>query len=121
MGNEFVKFRIAVATSDGIVVNQHFGRADKFRIYDINQDNTFDFKEERTVGPVCQAGSHDDLQMKESVSRLTDCKYVLVSRIGQGAINALEQMGINPMELPGIIEESVQKLVAYDGVQALLA
>ena len=47
MGNEFVKFRIAVATSDGIVVNQHFGRADKFRIYDINQDNTFHFKEER--------------------------------------------------------------------------
>ncbi|MBQ8877644.1 MAG: dinitrogenase iron-molybdenum cofactor biosynthesis protein [Lachnospiraceae bacterium] len=121
MDNEFVKFRIAVATSDGIVVNQHFGKADTFRIYDINQDNTIDFKEERAVDPVCQGGVHDDMKMKESVSCLIDCKYVLASRIGQGAINALEQVGINPMELPGIIEESIRRLVAYDEVQALLA
>lgn len=121
MDKEFVKFRIAVATSDGIVVNQHFGRADKFTIYDINQDNTIDYKEERVVAPVCQGGVHDELKLKESVSYLTDCKYVLVSRIGQGAINALEQGGINPMELPGVIEESIRKLVAYDEVQALLA
>lgn len=121
MDNEFVKFRIAVATSDGIVINQHFGRADTFRIYDIKQDNTIEFKEERVVNPVCQGGVHDDLQMKESVSYLTDCKYVLASRIGQGAINALEQAGINPMELPGVIEESIGRLIAYDEVQALLA
>ena len=121
MDNEFVKFRIAVATSDGIVVNQHFGRAVKFRIYDINQDNTVDFKEERAVSPVCQSGVHDELKMKENVNLLTDCKYVLASRIGQGAINALEQAGVTPMELPGIIEESIGRLIAYDEVQALLA
>lgn len=121
MANELIKFRIAVATSDGIVVNQHFGRANQFRIYDINQDNTIDFKEERAVTPVCQGGVHDDLKMKENVSYLTDCKYVLASRIGQGAINSLEQAGIHPMELSGVIEESIGRLIAYDEVQALLA
>ncbi len=121
MDKAFIKYKVAVATSDGIVVNQHFGRADKFRIYNINQDNTIVFEEERTVTPVCQAGVHDDLKMKENVSYLADCKYVLVSRIGQGAINALEQAGINPMEMSGIIEESIQRLIAYDEVQALLA
>lgn len=121
MDKKIIKFRVAVATSDGIVVNQHFGKADTFRIYDINHDNTVDFKEERTVVPVCRSGVHDEARMKESVSFFTDCKYLLASRIGQGAVNALEQAGINPMELPGIIEESIQKVTVYDEIQALLA
>lgn len=121
MDNELMKFRVAVASSDGVVVNQHFGRADSFRIYEINQDNTIRFTEERKVEPVCQAGNHDDFKMQETGRRLADCKYVVVSRIGQGAIHALEQEGIIPMELPGIIEESIRRLVVYDEVQALLS
>lgn len=121
MDNELIKFRIAVATTDGIVVNQHFGRADRFLIYDINQDNTIRFIEERNTVPVCQAGEHDVVKMQERCRELSDCRYVLVSRIGQGAANALEQEGVSPMELPGIIEESIGRLVAYDEVQALLA
>lgn len=121
MDNDFIKFRAAVATSDGIVVNQHFGRADKFKIYDIYQDNTIHFVEERKVVPVCQSGMHDPFGMQERVKCFSDCKYVLISRIGQGAINALEQEGIIPMELPGIIEESIRRLVVYNELQALLA
>lgn len=121
MDNEFIKFRIALATSDGIVVNQHFGRADKFRIYDIRQDNTFQFAQERNVVPVCQGGNHDTAKMKETCGYLSDCKYVLVSKIGQGAANVLELEGVSPMELPGMIEESIKRLIAYDEVQALLA
>lgn len=121
MDKEFMKFKIAVATSDGIVINQHFGKADKFRIYDINQDNSICYKEERNVTPLCQAGTHDAFQMKERCKSFLDCKYVLASRIGQGAVHALEQEGISPMELPGMIEESIQRLVAYDAVQALFA
>lgn len=113
------KFRIAVATSDGIVVNRHFGRADSFRIYDIGTDNTPCFTEERKVVPLCHSGSHDATQMQETCKKLKDCKYVLASKVGQGAVNALEEQGISPMELPGIIGESVERLIAYDAVQAL--
>lgn len=120
MDKEGLKFRVAVATSDGIVVNQHFGRADKFRIYEVNQNNSIRFAEERNVVPLCQAGNHDPVQMQERSKEFADCKYVLVSKIGMGAANALEREGIIPMELPGMIEESIDRLVAYDEVQALL-
>lgn len=120
MDKNLIKYRVAVATSDGIVVNQHFGKADKFRIYDINQDNTIDFREERKVEIVCQGGVHDDLRLKENINYLLDCKYVLVSKIGLGAVNTLEQANIRPMEIPGIIEESIKKLIVYDEIQALL-
>lgn len=120
MDKRGIKFKVAVASSDGIVVNQHFGRAEIFRIYDIEQDNTTHFKEIRNFLPLCQSGTHDDSKMEERIQCLTDCKYVLVSKIGPAAINALEQYGISPMELPGMIEESLQRLVAYDEVQNLL-
>lgn len=120
MDKKLFKYQIAVATSDGIVVNQHFGRAEKFRIYGIGQDRATQLLEERKVVPVCHGGNHDGVQLKESAKNLSDCKYVLVSRIGQGAINALCQEGIIPMELPGMIEESIQKVIAYEEVQNLL-
>lgn len=119
MDNQGIKYQVAVATTDGIVVNQHFGRAESFQIYAIDKENAFHLTGERKFPPLCQGGVHDDLQMKERGRGLSDCKYVLVSKIGQGAINALEQEGITPMELPGFIEEALKRLIAYDQVRAL--
>lgn len=121
MDKELFQYKIAVATSDGIVVNQHFGRAMNFKIYGIRKDNTFKFCEERNVAPVCEGGNHDENRMKERVEALADCKYVLVSRIGGGAASALEQKGIIPMELPGIINESIDRLIVYAEIQNLLS
>lgn len=121
MDNDLMKFRVAVVSSDGIVINQHFGRAEKFMIYDVKHDHNIIFLEERFFEPLCQAGFHDAGKMTEIITGLADCKYVLASRIGQGVANALEVEGISPMELPGIIQESIQRLIAYDEVQSLLA
>jgi predicted Fe-Mo cluster-binding NifX family protein len=121
MDNENIKYKVAVDSSDGIVINQHFGRAALFGIYDVLSNNTIHLVETREVIPVCQAGNHDDDRMRENIRHLLDCKYVLVSRIGQGAAALLEQEGIIPMELPGLIGESVQKLMVYEEIQNLLA
>lgn len=114
-------YRIGVATSDGIVVNEHFGRASRFLILDIEEDGSIRTVENRTVTPVCEGGNHDDEKLAENVKCLSDCRYLLVSRIGQGAANALEQQGVLAYELPGIIEESVQKLLSYVKIQSLLS
>ena len=42
-------YKIAVASSDGIVLNQHFGHADIFLIYEVNNDESFRFIEIHTV------------------------------------------------------------------------
>jgi len=83
-----MKVRIAVASTDGKIVNQHFGRADKFYILvaEVEKRN-FIFKGERTVTPVCRGGDHEDIEMHQAVGNLSDCQYVLVSRIGMRARN----------------------------------
>lgn len=118
------QYKIAVASSDGIVVNSHFGRAEDFLIYRLEIDNENDcwlkeFIELRKVAPVCQGGNHDDNRLQETAKLFSDCKYVLVSRIGQGATFALEGKGITPMELPGMIDESIEKLIVYEKLQSL--
>lgn len=110
-------YKVAAASSDGIVVNQHFGRADIFYIYEVTETGKYRLLETRTVTPVCSGGNHKDNELRDNVSKLKDCKYILVSRIGIGAANAVEQSGITPMELPGMIEESIDKLITYEQLQ----
>lgn len=113
------KYKIAVASSDGIVVNRHFGRADAFYIYEVDEGGGYLLLETRNAAPVCSGGNHDDNELCCNISKLSDCKYVLVSRIGTVAADRAEQAGLIPMELPGTIEESIDRLIAYEKVQNL--
>lgn len=115
MANEY---KVAVATSDGAVINRHFGRAETFYIYRISRDGEEPLLlEKRSVDPVCQGGEHDDGKLQENVEKLKDCQYVLVWRIGDGARYILEQNGLEVYEIPGLISESLSKLESYLRVQ----
>lgn len=110
--------RIAVASSDGIVVNNHFGRAKAFYIYKIEEEN-IQLIEKRELEPVCEMGNHDDDRLRENLEKLSDCNYLLVSRIGDGARMVASNMGIEAFEIPGIIEESIEQLIRFIKIQAL--
>lgn len=105
-----MKYRIAAASSDGIVVNEHFGRAQNFLILEADGEKNIERIENRTVNPVCNSGEHDEDALAEVVKRLADCRYVLVSRIGRAAEAALERQGIEAYEFPGVIEEAIERL-----------
>lgn len=112
-------YKIAVASTDGIVVNQHFGRADKFLIIEAGDGGNYKFIEIRTVEPVCSLGEHDDKKLAESLKMIRDCKYLLVSKIGTGASSKAEQLGITPMEIPDMIENSIRKVISFEQIQNL--
>lgn len=113
-------YRIGIASTDGLVVNQHFGRAESFLIADVDDDGQINVLEQRFLQPVCDGGNHDDDRLAENINKLADCNYLLVSRIGPGAESKLEERGIAAYEIPGIIEESVHKLLEYVEIQNLL-
>lgn len=123
------KYRVAIASTDGIVVNQHFGRAEEFYIFEVerwenreaNEDKKLEIhrKEKRKAEPVCQGGNHDQDAMEQAVHNLADCDYVLVERAGMGACQMLKAQGIEVFELPGMIEESVRQLDRQLQIQEL--
>lgn len=112
-------YKVAAASSDGIVVNQHFGRADTFYIYEVAGISNYRFLETRSVTPVCNGGDHNEEHLLGNISKFKDCRYILASRIGRGAANRMEQSGVMPMELPGMIEESLDQLAVYEQLQQL--
>jgi len=112
-------YKIAVASSDGIVVNNHFGRAKDFYIYQIEDKEQVHFLEKRSVIPVCECGNHDNEKLRTNLEKLKDCKYLLVSRIGSGAADMAAESGIESYEIPGMIEESIEQLIKYIKVKKL--
>ncbi|MGI6108435.1 MAG: NifB/NifX family molybdenum-iron cluster-binding protein [Eubacteriaceae bacterium] len=113
--------KIAAASTDGKLVNQHFGKTDIFYILNADEESgSIELEEERHVVPVCSNGDHEDNRLTETIQQISDCQYVLVSRIGGRAGQKLERQGITACELPGIITESVDKLLRYTKVQRLL-
>lgn len=118
MDKEEESIKIAVASSDGIVVNNHFGRAKTFYIYSVNE-SCIQLLEKRELEPVCEMGNHDDDRLRENLDKLIDCQYLLVSRIGDGARAAASGVGIEAFEIPGIIEKSIEKLIQYIKIQKL--
>ncbi|WP_099466605.1 NifB/NifX family molybdenum-iron cluster-binding protein [Konateibacter massiliensis] len=116
-----MSYKIAIATTDGKVVNQHFGRASVFYIVNADSEGRkYTYLESRQVTPVCQGKEHDEGKLREAAGLLKDCNYVLVSQIGEGARYALEQEKIKVFEIPGFIEDSIKKLLSYVEVSKLL-
>ncbi len=102
--------RVAVASNDGKFVNQHFGHAQIFLIFDLLDNGKFEFIETRENIPTCNGGEHLKSSMDRTIDLLKDTDVVLVSQIGPGASQHLISNGIQPFMMPTYIDEALEKL-----------
>jgi len=107
-----MSIKVAVASGDGKFINQHFGMASQFLIFELNNDGTHKFLELRENKPACSVERHNDLSMEESIELISDCQVVLASQIGPGAIDILLANGIEPYMAPTFIEDALKELAA---------
>lgn len=99
---------VAVASQEGVLVNQHLGEAKKFLIF------------EEKGGKYLQIGEREAPEIGGGIKRwhklakmLNDCRAILVSNIGQTPYEILEKSGIQPVEAAGFIEDGVKAV--YEG------
>lgn len=105
--------KIAVASSDGKVINQHFGHADQFLVFDLSGTEAR-FVELRRCPPLCGASGepgHAEDAVEERMRLIEDCRAVLCARIGYGMRRELALRGIRPVEVAGLIEEILRRLL----------
>ncbi len=107
--------KMAIATSDDKVINQHFGKARRFVIIESDGEEikVLEVRENRPACGSLEYGGHADDVLEKSVSLINDCDAVLCSRIGGGAAEELQKRGIEPVEAPGFIEENVLAYARY--------
>jgi nitrogen fixation protein NifB len=88
---------VAVATEGQGKVNQHFGHATEFQIYEVDADGVR-FSGHRRVDLYCQGGYGEDEQLPSIVEAINDCHAVLVAKIGACPRDELKAAGIEPVD-----------------------
>lgn len=104
--------RIAVASNDGVTIDQHFGKADKFLIFEI-EGNLTKLIEERENTPICGTNGHAEEKVNDTVRLISDCEVVFVSKIGMGPALALQDKGIIAYEVSAPIKKALERFVKY--------
>lgn len=103
--------KIAVASNDGININEHFGRAAFFRVYEI-KDGKHSFVELRDAVAVRQQmHSHSQSDFDRIIGLLSDCDAVFVSKIGEGAASYIISKGVRVFEVHGEIDAVFKKII----------
>lgn len=98
---------VAVASMEGVLVNQHLGEAEKLLVY-AEKAGRIQLLEARAA-PSKGGGMQRWSQMAETLS---DCSTLLVSGIGANPQKVLSAAGIDVLEIEGLIDEAVRAVFA---------
>ncbi len=112
--------KVAVASSDGKYISQHFGRTKQFLVFKIKDDN-YEFYELRKNIPPCNGQDHQEDLMLNTVELLSDCQAIVVSQIGPGAIDALVLKGIKAYVIPDFIDVALKRLISVMKTESTLS
>jgi nitrogen fixation protein NifX len=98
--------KIAFATTDGKTVDEHFGRAGMFAIYEMTvsghrfvEVRKFADGMDKSVVDTRDKGPLHDDAVQSKVDRLADCKLVYMTEIGGPSAARLVKKGMMPMKV----------------------
>ena len=108
-------FKVAVATSDGINVDSHFGHVKEFTIYEVNETSgQGEAIESRFVDREACRGDCGEVAVFANIAgQLSDTEYVIAAKIGIPAVMALEIENITAVDGISTVDEALKKVSAY--------
>ncbi len=105
---------VAVASLEGMLVNQHLGETNKFLIYGQDGDS-FKLIEERLAPP-----PGGGIGRWQALTRLFhDCQAVMVAEMGESPRQIFADAGIKPITISGFIEDGLAAVYSGQGISAL--
>jgi nitrogen fixation protein NifB len=104
---------IAVASMEGMLVNQHLGEADQLWIFDTSLGRPSLIGKRKTPEP---GGGNE--RWRELADSIKDCHTILVSGVGRSPRWVLEQKGLKVVEMAGLISEGIGHLTRTGDVPA---
>lgn len=92
-----LKILIAVATKGEGRINEHFGHADEFQIYEVSTQGC-KFVGHRRVDLYCQGGYGEEDSLQTILRAIADCVAVFVAKVGPCPRKTLEAAGIEVVD-----------------------
>ncbi|MDP2726945.1 MAG: nitrogenase cofactor biosynthesis protein NifB [Dehalococcoidia bacterium] len=113
----------AVASKGHGVVNEHFGHAKEFLVYEASGSG-IKLVQVRKIEQYCRGpatcGDEEDL-LDQIANMLSDCQHLLCSRIGPEPRRFLEARGIKCVETHNFIHEALADLVLGESTEPLMS
>ena len=131
-------YKIAVASSDGVNVDQNFGSAQKLHIYEVGEEGIKKIEERAAPGryggeekenaskecpdtrgcagkPGCGAGSGcgGNPGMHPNIELVGDCRCIVCKKVGFKLLKELERRAIASFDIECGVEEALDKIAAY--------
>lgn len=107
--------RIGFASIDGTVIDQHFGSARYWQIYDMDEE--VHFVEMRKTAAKCQG--HCEGGFEHLLVVLHDCDALFVLKIGETAAAVMIGKGKRVFEASGEVEHILEELQSKNLLQAV--
>lgn len=136
-GGGYMSYKIAIASSDGINIDETFGSAKVFTIYEV-MDGVYSKLEDRTTvfeesneskqegckpqnscgtGAGCAGGAGGGCggpsEISAKVSLVLDCRCVVCKKIGFNVQKQLERKAISSFDVSCTVEEALSKISRY--------
>jgi nitrogen fixation protein NifB len=92
-----IKLLVAVATKGSGLINEHFGHAKEFQVYELSTSGA-KFVGHRRVDLYCQGGFGEEESLETVIKAINDCHAVFVAKIGGCPKNDLKAAGIDPVD-----------------------
>lgn len=103
---------IAVATKDGREINQHFGHAERFLIYAVDEGDAR-LVDEKQVERYCSFDPEHPLRghvLQGIAAALDGCRAVVSAQMGEHPKAELEKLGVEPFVVNGPIKQTLVEL-----------
>nr|WP_092071843.1 NifB/NifX family molybdenum-iron cluster-binding protein [Dendrosporobacter quercicolus]NSL49468.1 dinitrogenase iron-molybdenum cofactor biosynthesis protein [Dendrosporobacter quercicolus DSM 1736]SDM30372.1 Predicted Fe-Mo cluster-binding protein, NifX family [Dendrosporobacter quercicolus] len=98
--------KVAVVSTDGVVINEHFGKAREFFIYEVQENGEYQLIEQRASIAGCSGGGGGHQQ--RAAELLADVEVVLAAQIGPGAEQQLRNYGVIALTVASSIDKALQ-------------
>lgn len=89
-----MSFKVAVVSSNGSYIDQHFGKALNFIIFEIKENSEFKLIDSRENIPPSDNLENHKNALAFSAELISDCNAVIASKFGPGALKALKLLEV---------------------------
>lgn len=106
-----LRLQLAFASSDQHTVDQHFGSALNFAIYEVTPD---DLHLRRVISFTAEAQDGNEAKLADRIEALIGCNAVFCCAVGASAIAQLTSRGVQPLKAPNGTAIKAQIAIVQD-------